>query len=59
MSNRPALGEIMYLAPNKKGPVKIMHVNDHLAIYVPEETLVRTTHKGNLYNADGERPYMD
>lgn len=57
--NKPDLGELMYLAPNMQKPVKVVRVNEHMTVTVPADTEIKYTHKGNLYNAQGERPYMD
>ncbi len=54
MANNPAYeGQVVYLDKEATMPMKVVRVEDTTIWMVPVYIPVRSTHKGNVYNADG------
>lgn len=64
MPNRnptPHVGQIVYGAPDKKYPSIVVSSSDEepSILIVPYGTDLRRTHKGNVYNADGQTEWRE
>jgi hypothetical protein len=53
----PHVGEELYLDKEGTRAVQVVRVEGTSVWVVPLSTTVRGTHQGNLYDADGNRPY--
>lgn len=57
--NHPLPGEHLYLDKEKTLPVTVLITGpgETITLYLPGHLEVKGTHRGNLYNKDGERPW--
>lgn len=59
MSGQPYVGQVVYLDQKATMPMKVSHVEGTLIWMVPTYTDFKTTHKGNVYNANGEGEWVE
>lgn len=52
-------GETVFLGDDGSRPYTVVHTESTTIWIVPAGTEVRATHKGNVYNRDGEREWME
>lgn len=55
--SRPKIGDHLYLGPDQDGPVTVAYSNGTITAFVRGHVNMLTTHQGNLYDSDGNRPY--
>lgn len=53
----PKIGEHAYRGPGQEGPVTVVAVEGERVFYAFGHIELLSTHQGNLYYQDGERPW--